>query len=292
MHESIIMYKRYRYLWVALGIIAAAILAYLIHDPQEPPNGGTGLGYTLGVAGTLLIVWLAWFGVRKRQYSSTQGTVQGWLSAHVYLGVALIVVVLLHAGFQYGMNVHTLALVLLILVVVSGVFGVYVYAKYPTRLSENRQGSGRSDLIDQIEDIDRRSRRIATGLPRGYGELIHSGINRTVVGGSAWAMITSRDNSQVVLPIGDDYTVVANPGQEAALDWLAEQQSRSMDAETASIMAELSALLRNKRKLLERLRQDIRLQAMIEIWLYVHVPLSAGLLAALAAHITTVFIYW
>ena len=286
------MYKRYRYLWVALGIIAAAILAYLIHDPQEPPNGGTGLGYTLGVAGTLLIVWLAWFGVRKRQYSSTQGTVQGWLSAHVYLGVALIVVVLLHAGFQYGMNVHTLALVLLILVVVSGVFGVYVYAKYPTRLSENRQGSGRSDLIDQIEDIDRRSRRIATGLPRGYGELIHSGINRTVVGGSAWAMITSRDNSQVVLPIGDDYTVVANPGQEAALDWLAEQQSRSMDAETASIMAELSALLRNKRKLLERLRQDIRLQAMIEIWLYVHVPLSAGLLAALAAHITTVVIYW
>jgi len=292
MHESIIMYKRYRFLWVALGIIAAAVLAYLLHDPQEPPNGGTGLGYTLGVAGTLLIVWLAWFGVRKRQYSSTQGTVQGWLSAHVYLGVALIVVVLLHAGFQYGMNVHTLALVLLILVVVSGVFGVYVYAKYPTRLSENRQGSGRSDLIDQIEDIDRRSRRIATGLPRGYGELIHSGINRTVAGGSAWAMITGRDNSQVVLPIGDDYTVVANPGQEAALDWLAEQQSRSMDAETASIMAELSALLRNKRKLLERLRQDIRLQAMIEIWLYVHVPLSAGLLAALAAHITTVFIYW
>ena len=292
MRESIIMYKRYRYLWIALGVSAAAVLAYLLHDAQEPPNGGTGLGYTLGVVGTFLIVWLAWFGVRKRQYSSTRGTVQGWLSAHVYLGLALIVVVLLHSGFQYGMNVHTLALVLLVLVQVSGVFGVYIYTKYPTRLSENRQGSGRSVLIDQIEDIDRRSRRIADGLSRGYGELIHSGINRTVVGGSAWAMITGRDNSQVVLPIGDDYTVVANPGQEAALDWLAEQQSRSMDAETASIMAELSGLLRNKRKLLERLRKDIRLQAMIEVWLYVHVPMSAGLLAALAAHIITVFIYW
>lgn len=292
MQESIVRYNRYRYLWVALGLCAAAVLAYALQDPQEPPNGGTALGYTLGTLGALLIVWLAWFGVRKRQYSSTAGTVQGWLSAHVYLGLALILVVLLHSGFQFGMNVHTLALVLMILVVLSGIFGVYMYIKYPLRLNENRQGAGRSDLVDQIDDIDRRAKRVAGGLPRGYGELIHSGINRTVVGGSAWAMIAGRDNSQVVLPTGDDYTVVANPGQEAALDWLAEQQSRSMDAETAAKMTELSGLLRNKRKLLERLREDIRLQAMLEVWLYIHVPLSVGLLAALVVHIITVFLYW
>jgi len=292
MQESIVRYNRYRYLWVALGLCAAAVLAYALQDPQEPPNGGTALGYTLGTLGALLIVWLAWFGVRKRQYSSTAGTVQGWLSAHVYLGLALILVVLLHSGFQFGMNVHTLALVLMILVVLSGIFGVYMYIKYPLRLSENRQGAGRSDLVDQIDDIDRRAKRVAGGLPRGYGELVHSGINRTVVGGSAWAMIAGRDNSQVVLPTGDDYTVVANPGQEAALDWLAEQQSRSMDAETAAKMTELSGLLRNKRKLLERLREDIRLQAMLEVWLYIHVPLSVGLLAAVVVHIITVFLYW
>ena len=292
MQESIVKYNRYRYLWVALGLCAAAILAYALQDQQEPPNGGTALGYTLGTLGALLIVWLAWFGVRKRQYSSTAGTVQGWLSAHVYLGLALILVVLLHSGFQFGMNVHTLALVLMILVVLSGIFGVYMYIKYPLRLNENRQGAGRSDLVDQIDDIDRRAKRVAGGLPRGYGELIHSGINRTVVGGSAWAMIAGRDNSQVVLPTGDDYTVVANPGQEAALDWLAEQQSRSMDAETAAKMTELSGLLRNKRKLLERLREDIRLQAMLEVWLYIHVPLSVGLLAAVVVHIITVFLYW
>lgn len=292
MQESIVRYNRYRYLWVALGLCAAAVLAYALQDPQEPPNGGTALGYTLGTLGALMIVWLAWFGVRKRQYSSTAGTVQGWLSAHVYLGLALILVVLLHSGFQFGMNVHTLALVLMILVVLSGIFGVYMYIKYPLRLNENRQGAGRSDLVDQIDDIDRRAKRVAGGLPRGYGELIHSGINRTVVGGSAWAMIAGRDNSQVVLPTGDDYTVVANPGQEAALDWLAEQQSRSMDAETAAKMTELSGLLRNKRKLLERLREDIRLQAMLEVWLYIHVPLSVGLLAAVVVHIITVFLYW
>jgi len=120
MHESILAFRKRRYLWLALGISLLAIVAYLLNDPQEPPNGGTVLGYTLGTIGALLILWLTWFGVRKRRYSSTRGTVQGWLSAHVYLGVALLVIVLLHAGFQFGVNVHTLAFVLMVLVIASG----------------------------------------------------------------------------------------------------------------------------------------------------------------------------
>ena len=50
--------------------------------------------------------------------------------------------------------------------------------------------------------------------------------------------------------------------------------------------------IRNKRKLLRQLREDLRLQAGIELWLYIHVPLTAALLMALAAHILTVFLYW
>ena len=68
---------------------ALAIAAYWIDDPQEPANGGTVLGYTLGTIAALLIVLLAWFGIRKRRYASTLGSVQGWLSAHVYLGATL-----------------------------------------------------------------------------------------------------------------------------------------------------------------------------------------------------------
>ena len=81
-------------------------------------------------------------------------------------------------------------------------------------------------------------------------------------------------------------------GQEAVLDWLAEQQSRSSDASRAGTISELSALLRNKRKLLKQLAEDLRLQATLEIWLYIHVPLTAALLVALAVHIITVFLYW
>ncbi len=292
MHESILAFRNRRYLWLALAVTGLAIAAYVIHDPQEPPNGGTALGYTLGTLGALLILWLTWFGVRKRRYASTAGTVQGWLSAHVYLGLALPVVVLLHAGFQFGLNVHTLAFVLMVIVIASGLYGVYVYVKYPERISTNRGGASRPELFDQLEDIDRRARRVAQGLDDVFADLVQSGISRTELGGTLWERLRQRDNSKIVLPGAGQSNAVSNAGQEAALDWLAEQQSRASDADAAAIIGELSALLRNKRKLLRQLREDLRLQAGMELWLYVHVPLTAALLIALFAHILTVFLYW
>ncbi len=292
MHESILAFRKRRYLWVALVISALSIVAYLLDDPQEPPNGGTILGYTLGTIAALLVLWLTWFGVRKRRYSSTLGTMQGWLSAHVYLGLALLVIVLLHAGFQFGWNVHTLAFVLMTLVIASGLYGVFIYVKYPGRVSTNRDGASRPELLDQLEDLDRRSQRVAAELSDDYQELVASGVSRTQLGSTLWSRLRGRDFSQIVLRAGGQTKVAPNPGQEAALDWLANEQSRATDADSAAQIGELSALLRNKRQLLRQIREDLRLQASMEIWLYFHVPLTAALLMALVAHIVTVFLYW
>ncbi len=292
MHESILEFRRRRYLWFALLLSLLSVAAYWLHDPQEPPNGGTVLGYTLGGIGTALILWLTWFGVRKRRYSSTLGTVQGWLSAHVYLGIALLVVVLLHAGFQFGWNLHTLAFGLMVLVIASGLYGVVIYSRYPERASVNRDGASRPELMDQLEDLDRRAQRVAGGLGPDYQELVASSISRTQLGTTLWARLRNRDLSQVVLREGGETRVVANPGQEAALDWLANEQARATDADTTAAIGELSGLIRNKRRLLRQIAQDLRLQAGMEIWLYLHVPLTAALLVALAAHILTVFLYW
>lgn len=291
MHESILAFRNKRYLWVALGVIGLSAAAYWIHDPQEPPNGGTWLGYTLGTVGAILILWLAWFGVRRRRYSSTMGTVQGWLSAHVYLGVALVVVVLLHCGFQYGWNVHTLALVLMLIVVASGAYGVFVYLKYPQRISENRGGVSNAELLMQLDDLDKRSIRAARDLPPEYAEFVDSGIRRTQLGATLWQRLRNEDQSRIVLP-GSGSNAVSNAGQEAALDWLAERQSTASDPDVAAKIGELSALLRNKRRLMKQLAVDLKLQAAIEIWLFVHVPVTAALLLALFAHILIVFLYW
>ena len=51
-------------------------------------------------------------------------------------------------------------------------------------------------------------------------------------------------------------------------------------------------LLVRRKAQLERMRRHMRLKAMLEVWLYVHVPATMALLAALTAHIVSVFYYW
>ena len=66
-HQSLLKYANYRYLKVAAILMALCSGAYVWHRPPGGPNGDTWLGYTLGTIGALLILWLLWFGVRKRR---------------------------------------------------------------------------------------------------------------------------------------------------------------------------------------------------------------------------------
>ncbi|HEV7714030.1 MAG TPA: hypothetical protein VGO53_00420, partial [Steroidobacteraceae bacterium] len=103
MHQSFFNYQHYRY-GIRAGLLGvAAILAYVFCPLREPSNGGTWLGYTLGTIAALLIVYLAWYGVRRRTFGSG-GSTAGWLSAHVYFGMVLLLVATLHCGFQFGWN--------------------------------------------------------------------------------------------------------------------------------------------------------------------------------------------
>src|SRR5690606_11533592 len=117
-----------------LGLALLAWVIYLFPNYEQPANGGTWQGYALDTASALQIVWLLWLGVRKRRYASASGTLQGWVSAHVYLGTALLWVATLHTAFQFGWNLHTLAYGLLVVVLVSGLVGVWLYLAVPARM--------------------------------------------------------------------------------------------------------------------------------------------------------------
>jgi hypothetical protein len=51
-------------------------------------------------------------------------------------------------------------------------------------------------------------------------------------------------------------------------------------------------MISRKKRLATRVARDIQYQAMMEIWLYFHVPISFALLAALIGHIVSSFFYW
>lgn len=298
MHDSILTYARSRYLWTALILTLAAFIAYQLHDPGGPPNGGTWLGYTLGTIGALLIVWLMLFGMRKRRYSSNLGTLRGWLSAHIYLGTSLILIVLLHAGFQVGWNIHTLAFVLMLVVIFSGFFGVYVYLRYPNLMTRNRESATRDAMLEEVAEIDQNALALADGIDPKIHAVVLRSIQNTRLGGGVWTQLRARDGSDLALDSlhktmserdnNQDMKTSEMPTMFAMVDFLA---GRATDKQGEALRS-LIDLISRKKGLATKVARDMQYQAMMEIWLYIHVPLSFALLAALIAHIVSSFFYW
>lgn len=287
MHQSTLRYQKARWLKIASLLVVASIAAYAWHSPQPVANGGSWLGYTLGTIGALLIIWLAWFGIRKRSYQSTQGSLQGWLSAHVYLGSALLFIGTLHTGFQLAWNLHTLAYVLMCLVIASGIFGIVIYVRYPALLSNNRDNQTQAELLEQLQDASRQVVSSTQDLGQALKSAADSSIERTALGGSVWRQLSKKDYSTVVI----DGELKPNPNQRAVIAHFAALLGDKSPQQNAILRNTIEALNR-RGELLQRIRKDIRIRAMLDIWLLLHVPATIALLAALCAHIVVVFLYW
>lgn len=294
MYQSILNFKGARYFWIALALSIVSIVAYRWHQPIGLPNGGTWLGYTLGTIGALLIVWLLFLGLRKRSYNSNMGSVQGWTSAHVYLGSALLLVATLHGGFQFGMNVHTLAYVLMVIVILSGFFGIFAYMRYPNLMTSNRSGDTLDSLLEKVKKIDDLSLRNAS--TPNLSRLVESAIDGCQIGGSWWQQLRARGASTVIVPFALDpdsqETKQANTDQALVINVLANRLSQLSGGDEAASVQALLANFAAKQTLLRRIRRDVQIRAILKIWLYIHVPISFGLLAALITHVIVVFFYW
>jgi hypothetical protein len=271
-HESFLAYDSFRFLkWAAL-LVAVAILLYALVRPYGTPYGGGWAGYTLGTIGALLILWLTWFGYRKRSYADDHGRLAARLSAHVYLGLALFFVATLHTGFHFGWNVHTLAYALMCAVIASGVFGVVAYARYPRLMTENRESMTTAQMIGRIAGIDDDLRNLVMPLDDATVVVVERSVASTPLGGSVWRQLSGR------------YPDCTTAAAIAHMDTLAEGHAIVQTA-----WRQTRVKLDEKGTLLGRIRRDIRYKALMEIWLYLHVPLTFALIAALIAHIVSVF---
>lgn len=279
-HEGFLRHADFRWLKIAsvlsLASLAAFAVLYAFTDFRLQHAGGTWLGYTLGTIGALLIVWLTLLGIRKRAITEGFWSLKAWTSAHVYLGLALIVIVTLHTGFQFGWNVHTLAYGLMLLVIVSGLFGIVMYARLPSRLSENRAETTQKQMLEIIRSLDSRMLEAAQPLDQKQAAIVRLSLDKTRIAGSFWRRLANAHG---------------NCGTRKAIARL-KRARRGATGKTAEVLAHICELLERKSATLARARRQIQLKALLEIWLYVHVPLTFALLAALTAHIVSVFFYW
>lgn len=280
-HESFLRYAHFRWLKIALAIGLIAIACFVARifftNFDLRHSGGGWFGYTTGTMGAGIIVWLALLGVRKRLMTDGVWSLKAWVSAHVYLGLSLIVIVSLHSGFQFGWSIHTLAYVLMMLVILSGIFGIVTYVRLPQKLSDNRGETTQKQMLEIIRTLDGRLLEVARPLDHTQAVLVRRSVQRTRIGGNFWRRLSGNHDNCATLEAARQLSV-------ARMSMPKGVQAQALD--------HVLGLLKEKRATLAKARRHIQLRSLLEIWLYVHIPATLALIAALTAHIVSVFFFW
>jgi hypothetical protein len=247
-----------------------SIVAYALDNPVGGRNGGTVLGYTYGTLATIGIIWLMAYGARKRAYSSALGSVQGWLSAHVWIGIGLLLFVPLHAGFSFGCNVHTLAYVLMVVTIVTGIWGMVNYATLASRIESHRGGIKSTQVLEQLQALSGDIKAISEGKS------------------DAFVSIAQRFD----LSFAPSFLSLLRKQKFANVDQkiVAEMLSNIAESDREDAFR-LISLIDQRCDLTSNLMEEARIKALLRLWIYVHVPVSVALCVALAIHIFSVFFF-
>ena len=285
MGQSFLVYRQYRYLKIALLLCGLAMALYIIDNVfhlslDELPNGGTILGYLLGGFALTMILVLMWFGIRKRLYNSRLGTIQGWLSAHVYLGLATLFIATLHTGFQFGWNVHTLSYCFLVIVVISGIYGVWMFVQYPKSINQNLSGLTPSILHYEISSLEQECLMQAKALEN----IIFQQLKQSF----------ARDETQKAKHYGEKQLQEDNENNYDENMYFISERLENFDEqpEQQHAMHHLLALLGRRNALVKRLQRNQWQQNRLTHWRIIHIPLSFALLSSLIVHVVVVFLYW
>jgi hypothetical protein len=149
-------------MFLALVLVAISVgLAYRgwsfyrlpIEDrPEHPdfrtlrPIGFWGSGY--GWIAAMLIVLNLSYLIRRRFGGSRLGSMQVWLDVHVFTGLCAAVLVSFHSAFQVRQPLAMMSTLSLVLVVVTGLLGRFLYALAPAGSRERLRAA-----LDALEAV-------------------------------------------------------------------------------------------------------------------------------------------
>ena len=144
--------------WLYVGNFNPEILPAELRPPspfiqkssEHRRVGGTPLGLIFGTIALSIFIFAALLGVRKKLVLWRVGTVQRWLRAHIWLTLLTIPLVILHSGFRLGGPMTTLLVVLYVIVMVSGVYGLALQHQLPRIMMERLPAESVYEQIPHI----------------------------------------------------------------------------------------------------------------------------------------------
>jgi putative effector of murein hydrolase LrgA (UPF0299 family) len=113
---------------------SAAVLATLFwawtQRDEQLIIPGSGIGYWIGIAGSVMMLVLMLYPVRKKYAKvSKYGRIATWFKSHMVMGILGPTLVILHSNFEFKAINSIVATCVMLTVVASGIVGRYLYTK-------------------------------------------------------------------------------------------------------------------------------------------------------------------
>lgn len=206
------------------------------------------------------------------------GRVAVWLHAHLYFGIAAAVLVILHGGFVLTTPMGLLLNLLSVVVTVTGVFGVYYWAKGPLLLT-------RAEDKLTIEESFSLEQHFARKLSEAFAEPKKDPEKEV-------DKAYEKDKAVYDEVIKLRPFAIATKEEPSAETVRAQLESvLSDDPKIAEAQRAVTVLIAQRAKVGAELKRLSRIRFLINAWRVVHVPASIALVGILLIHIFTVWWY-
>jgi hypothetical protein len=287
-------------LLVLIGAIAWFVVAGL--DQSEWPGGSSLPGFTFGVVGALIILFECLLWLRRKVRVWRIGSAQVWLRAHIWLGLLCLPILILHSGIRHGGTLSTTLMVLLVLVIASGIWGLILQNRLPRRMIDDLptdatfaqmnslvlQLVGEAEQLvsatcgSKIEASDAKAEAAVVGVIR----IVRMRPPATLVQEAEPLAVFYREQVAPFLRDGTSSdSPLNNANDAAALFRNCKAQLPPAAHETVDV---LECYCQQRR----HWDRQARLHFWLHCWLWVHFPLSAALVVLMATHVFVALKYW
>jgi hypothetical protein len=268
---------------IALAFLVAAAAAIALGQPYRP---GDDVGYSLGLAGGVMMLALLLYPARKHlAVMRRAGPMKPWFQAHMALGVLGPVLVLLHTGFRVGSVNAAVAVGCMVVVAVSGLIGRYAYrnihhglygrraslAEFEARMVDSSRGL--APLLKWSPAIAARLERHKARAFDASGPWWRRAARFLALGVHTW--LAARDCDREVA------RVVADAARARGHD----------DERTRRLAAKGRRLVRAYLLSIRRAAQFTAYERIFSLWHVLHIPLVWLLVASAAYHVLAVHMY-
>lgn len=267
-------------------LVGSALLAGWLYREEEHVTPKTGLGYWLGITGSLIMLLLVLYPLRKRwKWMARLGRVPGWFRLHMVMGIIGPALILLHSNFRLASINGSVALAAMLTVVLSGLAGRYLYSSvhvglYGRRAEIEQMLADSEQLTRELGRLTRgdkairaeldRLRDLALSVPKG----VLQGAGRLIAIASTAAATRRRMRRLVRIALNEDARRLRLPRRQRRL--------RSTEADD---------FLRTYCKVIGKIARLALFERLLALWHVLHLPLFVLLVLAAMLHILAVHLY-